>query len=78
MKKVYERWWAGGNKVFQINNYRESWIKEGNKPRLLLHSNGARRKNGDSCYDISLIVGYTIFNYTNFDLQGRCSNKKND
>lgn len=69
MKIIYEHWWAGGNKVFQINNYKKSWRECGNKPRFCIHENGGRRKNGDSCFDISLIIGYTIFNYTNFDLQ---------
>ena len=70
MKKIFERWWDNGNKVFQITNYRNAWKEVGNKPRLLLHSNGAKKKNGDKCLDISLIVGYTIINYTNFNLQG--------
>lgn len=70
MKKIFERWWDNGNKAFQITNYRNAWKEVGNKPRLLLHSNGAKKKNGDKCLDISLIVGYTIINYTNFNLQG--------
>jgi hypothetical protein len=70
MKKIFEHWWDNGNKVFQITNYKNAWKEVGNKPRLLLHENGGRRRNGDSCFDISLIVGYTIINYTNFNLQG--------
>lgn len=70
MKKIFEKWWDKGNKVFQITNYKKIWKEVGNKPRLLLHENGGRKKNGDNCFDISLIVGYTIFNYTNFNLQG--------
>ena len=70
MKKIFEKWWDKGNKVFQITNYKKSWKEVGNKPRLLLHENGGRKKNGDNCFDISLIVGYTIFHYANFNLQG--------
>lgn len=69
MKCVFEKWWKRGTKVFQITNYKKSWKQNGNKPRLFFHENGGRRKNGDTCFDISLIIGYTIFNYTNFDLQ---------
>ena len=67
MKKIIEFWWKNSTKVFQITNYRKAWKEYGNKPRLFIHSNGAKRKNGDKCFDISLIIGYTILNYTNFD-----------
>ena len=71
VKKIFEKWWDKGNKVFQITNYKKSWKEVGNKPRFLLHENGGRKKNGDNCFDISLIIGYIIFNYTNFNLQRR-------
>lgn len=69
MKKIFEFWWRNGTKVFQIINYRKAWKECGNKPRVFLHENGGRRKKGDTCFDISLILGYTVLNYTNFDLQ---------
>lgn len=71
MKKIFEKWWHRDTKVFSIINYKKSWKKNGIKPRLCICHNGASRKNGDTCFDISLIVGYTVFNYTNFDLQKR-------
>lgn len=71
MKEIFEKWWARGTKVFSITNYKKAWKENGNKPRLYLHHNGAKRKNGDTCFDISLIVGYTIFNYVNWDLQNK-------
>lgn len=70
METIFEKWWKKGTKVFQITNYKKSWKEVGNKPRLCLHENGGRKKKGDNCFDISLIIGYTIFNYTNFNLQG--------
>lgn len=73
---ILEIWWKNNTKCFSIRNHRKSWKKYGNKPRLLLHHNGAKRKKGDKCFDISLIVGYTIFNYTNFDLQKEARNAK--
>ena len=50
MKKTFEKWWDKGNKVFQITNYKKCWKEVGNKPRLLLHENGGRKKNGDNCF----------------------------
>ena len=69
MKMIFEKWWCSGTKSFQITNYKRVWKENGTKPQLCLHHNGGKRKNGDKCFDISLIVGYTIFNYTNWDLQ---------
>ena len=69
MKSIFEKWWNKNTKVFMITNYRRVWKEVGNKPRLTFHTNGARRKNGDNCLDVHLIIGYTIFNYTNFALQ---------
>lgn len=64
----YEKW--VGNKVFAIRNYKKEWREVGNKPMLTLFENGGRKRNGDKCFDITLIIRYTVFNYTNFDLQG--------
>lgn len=69
MKKLIEWWWAKGNKVFQITNYKEAWTENGIKPAFKLHTNGAKRRNGDTCYDWTLIIGYIDINYTNFNLQ---------
>lgn len=65
MKKIFDKWWDKDTKNFSIINYKDSW----NKPRIDFHHNGAKKKNGDKCFDASLIIGYTIFNYTNFNLQ---------
>ena len=70
MKEIFEKWWNNGTKVFWIANYKKSWKQIGNKPRLCLHTNGAKKRNGDTCLDISLTIGYTVFNYTNYNLQG--------
>lgn len=69
MKTIFEKWFNDGDKVLQITNYKKSWKENGNKPRILLHENKGRRKNGDKCFDITLILGYTVFNYCNFNLQ---------
>ena len=69
MKILFEKWWCNNTKVFQITNYKELWKENGTKPMLKLFHNGGKKKNGDIVFDISLIVGYTIFNYTDWDLQ---------
>ena len=73
MKTIIQFWWKNQTKVFQITNYRKAWKEAGNKPRLCAHNNGGKRKNGDKCFDATLIIGYTIFNYANFDLQRKVS-----
>ena len=65
MKILFDKWWDKGNKNFSIIYYRDAW----DKPTIDFHHNGAKKKNGDKCFDVSLIIGYTIFNYTNFNLQ---------
>lgn len=68
MKKIFEKWWAKDTKVFSIINYKKAWKENGNKPRITIFENGGRRKNGDVCFDLHLIIGYTIFNYCNYAL----------
>lgn len=68
--EVYEKWWDKNTKCFSIRNHKRAWKKCGNKPRISFFHNGGKRKNGDTCFDATLIIGYTIFNYTNFNLQG--------
>jgi len=67
MKTLFQRWWENGNRQFSINNYKKSWNENGNKPRIKFFTNGAKKKNKkDTCLDVTLIIGYTIINYTNF------------
>ena len=73
MKTIIQIWWKNQTKVFQITNHKKAWKEVGNKPRLSAHNNGGKRKNGDKCFDATLIVGYTVFSYTNFDLQRKVS-----
>ena len=68
MKMIFEKWWNNDTKVFQIINYKKAWKENGIKPMIAVHENGGRRKNGDKCFDMHLIIGYTIFSYTNHKL----------
>lgn len=69
MKKIFEKWWDKDHKVFGIYNFKKPWKKNGVKPTIKAHNNGAKRKNGDTCFDCTLILGYIVISYTNFDLQ---------
>lgn len=68
MKVIYKKWFGNTSRVFSIINYKDSWKKNGNKPKIEFFENGGRRKNGDKCFDVYLIIGYTIFNYCNYNL----------
>ena len=70
-KEYLDIWWAKNTKHIGLLNYRESWKEVGNKPMWGIRTNGGRRKNGDTCFDFFVHFGYLIFNYTNFNLQGR-------
>lgn len=69
MKVICEKWWSNETKVFQITNYKKDWKEVGNPPLFRFRTNGARKKNGDKCLDVYLEIGYTVINYTNFNLQ---------
>lgn len=71
MKKFFEKWWDNYTKYFSIISFKESWKENGIKPKLKFYHNGAKRSKGDRCFDANLIIGYTIFNYTNWDIQKR-------
>jgi len=71
-----DKWFSQGNKNFSIINYKNVWKEVGNKPRLEFRTNGAKKRNGDKCLDVTLTIGYTVINYTNFDLQGDVKNGK--
>lgn len=73
---IIDKWFSNGNKNFSIINYKKVWKEVGNKPRIHFSTNGARKRSGDKCLDISLTIGYIIINYTNFDLQGDVKNGK--
>lgn len=68
---IIDVWWKKYSKNLIIHNHKKAWKAVGNKPRINFHTNGGKRKNGDWCLDVKLTVGYTIINYTNFDLQRR-------
>ena len=71
MKKIFEIWWDNDTKTFSIINYKKAWKGNGLKPRISFHHNHGKMINGDKCFDATLIMGYTVFNYTNWDLQKR-------
>ena len=75
MKVLFEKWWDNNSKTFGIINYKKSWKENGIKPKISYHTNGAKRTMGDKCFDATLTIGYTVFNYTNWDLQKEWSDQ---
>ncbi len=70
-KTYIDKWWAKDTKHIGLYNYKEPWKENGNKPMWKIRTNGTRKRNGDNAFDFYIHFGYLIFNYTNFDLQGR-------
>ena len=64
--RIFEKWWHKGNKVICLYYYKE-WQKQ----HFRISTNGAKRKNGDACYDFTIQFGRFAFWYTNYDLQGK-------
>ena len=75
MSIIIDKWFLNGNKNFSIINYKKVWKDVGNKPRLSFRTNGARKRKGDKCLDVNIIIGYIVINYTNFNLQGDLKNE---
>lgn len=70
MKILFEKWWNKNTKYINLISYKDAW----NKSHFLIHSNGAKRKNGDTCFDFNVDLGYLHFSYTNWDLQKKKQN----
>ena len=66
---LFEKWWDNNSKSFGIRNYKKAWKENGIKPKISYHTNKGQRILGHKCFDATLTIGYTIFNYTNWDLQ---------
>ena len=69
-KTYFDKWWNHDLKHISLLDYTQPWKENGNKPMFCIRTNGAKKKNGDTCFDFFIHFGYLIFNYTNFDLQG--------
>lgn len=68
MKKIFEKWLSKGNKVISLINYKDSWSKNGVGRVWGARTNGAKKENPkDTCFDMSIRLGYLVFNYTNFN-----------
>lgn len=59
------------DRVFAVYNYTDAWKESGNKPCVAIRTNGARKRKGDRCLDVSITIGYIVINYVNFNLQGK-------
>lgn len=68
-KTYFDRWWKRNTKHIGLYNYKVPWKEIGQKPIWRIRTNGASRKNGDTCFDLTIFLGYIVFNYTNWDWQ---------
>lgn len=67
--KIFEIWHK--QKVWELINYKEPWKENGTKPQFFIQTNGASKKKGDTCYSFTIAFWWWLFNYTNWNLQGR-------
>ena len=67
-----EKWWDHDRKLFSIISYRDSWSKNGTGMQFSLRTNGAKKSRPtDTCFSVTLQIGYLDINYTNFNYQDR-------
>ena len=60
--------WGADASAGVINIITKSMEREWQQTQnRLLHKRGKKRNPKDTCLDVHLIIGYTIFNYTNFN-----------
>ena len=73
MKTIFSLEWDQSQKYLSLIDFEEDWIKIGNiykwynPPRIV--TNNDKKKNGDTCFDISIQISYLVFSYTNYNLQ---------
>ena len=63
-KYCWTFWLFKETKSITINANKKEW-----PPRLSFYENGGRRRQGDSCFDCTLIIGTICILYTNWNLQ---------
>jgi hypothetical protein len=54
-------WFANDTKSISIDAKHKPWAH-----RVAFYENGGRRKNLDSCFDCTLIIGTVCISYTNY------------
>ena len=67
--KLFSHWHK--SKVWELINYKKAWKENGIKPQFRIKTNGASKKKGDTCFSFTITFGYLLFNYINYNLQGR-------
>lgn len=69
---LFDKWWSNGNKNFSIRWMYKIWKANRVGPFWRFRTNDAKKSRPeDTCLDVYLELGYLVFNYTNFDLQGK-------
>lgn len=68
-KVIFQKWFCKDTKVISLISYKVPWKENANKPMFKIHENGGRRRKGNMCFDLHIIIGYWVFNYCNYNLQ---------
>lgn len=55
------------SKSISFSWLRKIWKTNKVSPMYKITNNGAKRINKDSCFDMSIYIGYFIFGYTNWN-----------
>ena len=65
--KTYFSIWFD-EKNIQLINYKKPWKEYGIRPMFKIKTNGAKRKNGDKCFTLTIYFGYLVLSYANYNL----------
>jgi hypothetical protein len=73
MKDPLFQWWnKNTDKQLSIRWMRPWWSKNGVGQIWRIRTNGANKKNKDTCLDVHIELGYLVINYTNFRYSDWC------
>jgi purine nucleoside permease len=64
MKKIFEKWYKHDDRLIQFTYY-DGW----DKGHYGIHTNGAKKENGDTCLDVNINFWRFNLNYVNWNLQ---------
>ena len=64
---IFEHLWKNDTRYIGLHNYKVPWKENGLKPIWKIRTNGASRKNGDTCFVLIICLRYIVFDYTNYN-----------
>lgn len=58
------------SRSLSVSYLRKVWKRNKIAPMYKITNNGAKKENKDTCFDMSVYLGYFIFGYTNWNFAG--------